>query len=291
MSTDVAVKQEAELIDDSKIVDFMKASGIGANLQDNEKRQFIEVAKAYQLNPFKREIYCVAYGKGDKRKLSLITGYEVYLKRAERTGALNGWNVDIQGSRSNGDLRAIVTIHRKDWEHPFVHEAYWAEYKQDNNMWNSKPLTMIKKVAIAQAFRMCFPDEFGGMPYTSDELPDEMTTPRDVSPEEKADAKPEDKAAPRQNPDEPMLKDLTKILDDAIVDGLITKDDRDSVIANAKKAHGRALEKYIEKIRAHLEELRKKAEPTEEELAAEAEKGTDVEDAEIIEDPEQLDIF
>jgi hypothetical protein len=30
---------------------------------------------------------------------------------------------------------------------------------------------MTKKVAISQAFRLCFSDELGGMPYTSDELP------------------------------------------------------------------------------------------------------------------------
>ena len=29
---------------------------------------------------------------------------------------------------------------------------------------------MTKKVAIAQGFRLCFPDELGGMPYTADEL-------------------------------------------------------------------------------------------------------------------------
>jgi hypothetical protein len=30
---------------------------------------------------------------------------------------------------------------------------------------------MIKKVAISQAFRLCFPVEIGGMPYTADEMP------------------------------------------------------------------------------------------------------------------------
>ena len=29
---------------------------------------------------------------------------------------------------------------------------------------------MIKKVAIAQGFRLCFSDELGGMPYTADEI-------------------------------------------------------------------------------------------------------------------------
>lgn len=33
---------------------------------------------------------------------------------------------------------------------------------------------MIKKVAIAQGFRLCFSDELGGMPYTADEINSEI---------------------------------------------------------------------------------------------------------------------
>ena len=48
---------------------------------------------------------------------------------------------------------------------------------------------MLKKVATAQGFRLCFPEEFGGMPYTSDELPDEMVKPKDVTPPKKKEDK------------------------------------------------------------------------------------------------------
>ena len=53
-------------------------------------------------------------------------------------------------------------------------------------MWKEKPVTMIKKVAIVQGFRMAFPDEFGGMPYTAEELPDEMTKPAEPKPQTKS---------------------------------------------------------------------------------------------------------
>ncbi len=179
------MSNEIAVIDKTKIVEFLDITGAGNNLTENEKKQFVEVAAGCNLNPFKREIYCVAYGKDEKRKLSIITGYEVYIKRALRSGQLNGWKTDIIGTRKDGTLKAVVTIHRKDWEMPFVHEAYWLEYKQDNSFWQNKPVTMIKKVAIAQAFRLCFPDELEGMPYTSDELSDEMTGLKDVTPEMK----------------------------------------------------------------------------------------------------------
>lgn len=179
------------------LVNYMNAFGIASGLKENEKMQFVEIATAYQLNPFKREIYCVAFGENEKRKLQIITGYEVYLKRAERTGKMDGWEADIEGE---GEERcAKVTIYRKDWNHPFIHKVYWKECKQMtydrekkifklNSMWDKMGNFMLKKVATAQAFRLCFPDEMGGLPYTSDELPDEMTTgfnAKNVTPEAK----------------------------------------------------------------------------------------------------------
>jgi phage recombination protein Bet len=163
-------EQEVDVLDESKINKYLDSFGMG-NLTPPEKTQFVEIALAYKLNPFKREIYCVAYNSQQGRKLSIITGYEVYLKRAERLGDLDGWSAVTDEKLT----KAVVTIHRKSWKQPFVHEVFMSEYNQGNNMWRSKPATMLKKVAIAQAFRMAFPDEFGGMPYTADELPDNMT--------------------------------------------------------------------------------------------------------------------
>jgi hypothetical protein len=39
-----------------------------------------------------------------------------------------------------------------------------------------KAYTMIKKVAISQGFRLCFSDELGGMPYTTEEMPEQNQT-------------------------------------------------------------------------------------------------------------------
>ena len=180
MSTDLMTKEKHEFAPVSEqVLSSYLATFTGANaLLESERMQFLEIARAYNLNPFKREIYCVAYGQGQYRKLSIITGYEVYLKRAERTGKLDGWKTVVEGKGS--DMKAKVIIFRKDWTHTFEHEVLFeevAKYKDGKlqSLWQSSPTFMLKKVAIAQAFRMCFPDEFGGMPYISDELPDEMT--------------------------------------------------------------------------------------------------------------------
>ncbi len=110
------------------VLDFLTAFGLASQLTEAEKLRFIEIAQAFKLNPFKREIHVAVYGEGEYRRLSIITGYEVYLKRAERTGKLDGWKAWVEGE---GDaMKALVEIHRKDWSESFVHEVYWREAVQ-----------------------------------------------------------------------------------------------------------------------------------------------------------------
>jgi phage recombination protein Bet len=163
--------------DVEKIKKYLHTMNLASNLTSSEVEQFIEIAQSFELNPFKREIYANKYGD----KFSVIVGFETYIKRAERSGLLSGWNVTTEGSIDrnnfmNSDLRAVITIYRKDFEHAFVHDVYYIEYvgrRRDGSItdfWKNKPFTMIKKVAMAQGFRLCFSDELGGMPYTSEEL-------------------------------------------------------------------------------------------------------------------------
>jgi len=138
------------------------------NLQKHEYELGVKIANEFGLNPLKREIYLISYGS----KLSIIIGYEVFLKRAERIGNLDGWKCETLVE--DDDLIARVTIHRKDRAFPFVWDVCLREYDQNNKMWKDKPRTMLKKVAIAQSFRLCFPEELGGLPYIADEMPPHM---------------------------------------------------------------------------------------------------------------------
>jgi phage recombination protein Bet len=167
------VKSESniQLIEEKQLIEYLDVMGLATQLSESEKKSFLQIAKAFNLNPFKREIYCSKYGA----QLSIITGYEVYIKRAERSGMLDGWNVVTEGKVDDNSLKAIITIHRKDRKHPFVHEVLYSEYVQKTKeghvtkFW-LKAITMTKKVAMAQGFRLCFSDELGGMPYTQDEI-------------------------------------------------------------------------------------------------------------------------
>ena len=162
-------------VTDQILISHLDALGLTSKLNEGEKNTFLQISKAFNLNPFKREIHISKYGDN----LSIITGYEVYIKRAERTGLLDGWNATTTGSVESGDLKAIVTIYRKDRAHPFVWEALYSECVQKTRegkvtkFWE-KSAFMTKKVAISQGFRLCFSDELAGMPYTADEMPEQI---------------------------------------------------------------------------------------------------------------------
>ncbi len=108
MSDIVKTENKNEVLTENQLKEYAKTFLSTQNLSDNEISQFIGIAKAFQLNPFKREIHCIAYGKGDYRTLQIVTGYEVYLKRAERIGLLDGYETTFSGSisKSNISIRA-----------------------------------------------------------------------------------------------------------------------------------------------------------------------------------------
>lgn len=129
-------------------------------LRPDQKAMFLRIATEFNLNPFRREIYAIAYGND----LNIVTGYQVYLARADATGNLDGWDV-----QSDGDI-ATITIYRKDFSKPFRWQVKRSDFDKGNGNWRKMPDFMLKKVAIGQGFRLAFPNELGGMPYFKEEL-------------------------------------------------------------------------------------------------------------------------
>lgn len=145
------------------------------SLSEADREHFARLALTFQLNPWKREIHCKYDNTGGARRAVFIVGYEVYIKKAERSGLLDGWQAHVEGS---GDgLKGVIQIYRKDWAHPFVHEVYWTEVVQRDMQgnilpfWQKMPRFQLKKVAISQGFRLAFSEEIGGIPYDASELP------------------------------------------------------------------------------------------------------------------------
>jgi len=264
---DLAVKEYSAESIEREVITYLDAIGATTELLPGEKKMFINIAKAFGLSPFKREIHITAYGKGEYRRCSIITGYEVYIKRAERTGKLDGWKVWTEGEGK--DLKAVVEIYRKDQKYPFVHEAYYIECCQFNKdgipnaIWAKQPRFMVKKTAISQAFRLCFPDDLGGMPYTETEVPPEE--PRNVTEETPPPPKqPPNKKAPVKPPEpnktqtehKAMLADIGEILKTLDPDQLqyFTNAELDQERAVSRKA------KTIEILKDQHERLKKELE-------------------------------
>jgi phage recombination protein Bet len=173
-----------------------------------EIEMFLEICRLWDLNPFKREIYLIKYNKS--QPASIVVGYETYVKRAEKSKKWDGIDKGFEykeTSKGKTTLVAWCKIYRKDWSRPLHHEVWWDEYAQYTNQgqltkfWKKMPKTMLMKVCLGQAFRLAFPAEVGGMPYTADEIPEaqemgdiQYTKPEQKeTPEEKPQEKPENK--------------------------------------------------------------------------------------------------
>jgi len=171
MDNAIAVK------DDFKISKEDIKKYIAKNATDEELYIFMGICKSYGLNPFKREIHFVKRKYKDEReqwheKGDAIIGYEIYLKRAERTGKLDGWKCWIE-DKGKPTERAIIEIKRKDQSMPITWEVYRSEFDTGKSTWKKMGNFMTKKVCISQGFRLAFPDELGGLPYIPEELPNE----------------------------------------------------------------------------------------------------------------------
>ena len=67
MVNEVVKKDELSVVKKEKIVEYLKAFGLTNKLNDAQINQFINVAVEFQLNPFKKEVYCIPSPWGKRR--------------------------------------------------------------------------------------------------------------------------------------------------------------------------------------------------------------------------------
>ena len=132
---------------------------------------FGRICQTLGLSPFKKQIYFIKYGNQDA---SIVVGYTTYIDRAERSGQLDGWHVELDDKEN--PTEATITIYRKDWSHPFEWTVYLADViklKRDNtpqSTWATQLRFQLRKCTISQGFRLAFPSECGDLPYTAEEI-------------------------------------------------------------------------------------------------------------------------
>lgn len=179
---------------------------------------FLSMCQYNKINPFLGEAWLIKYAE-DKPAQIVIARNLMQSRAAEfekYDGMRSGVIVVRDGKIIEGDgsfhlptdelVGAWAEGYRKDWEHPRKVTVSFEEYKPkyDYSLWDSKPGTMIVKVAEAQLLRAIIPGNFEGA-YTPEELSrseDEMQTPdmRDVT----------------ENPDvvEELRKEMFQLLED-----------------------------------------------------------------------------
>ena len=157
------------------------------SVTDQEVAMFLNLCKFQRLNPFLRECYLVKYGD---QPATIVTGRETFDKRAFRNKHFKGKQAGVVLQKEDGTLERRIgsmvlngetlvggwaTVYVEGYTVPIESQVSLDEYvgrKKDgtpNNQWATKPGTMIRKVALVQALREAFPEEYGGL-YSQDEV-------------------------------------------------------------------------------------------------------------------------
>jgi len=164
---------------------------------DDEFKLMSHIAVKYELDPLVKQIWLVKYGT---QPASIFTGRDGFLSIAHRTGQFAGMStevvkvdekIEVVKSRKNfkgekitnvvkreWQYKAVCTIYRKDTPHPFIVEVYEEEYTTAENLWQTKPRTMLGKVAESQCLRKAF--DIAGL-YSPEEMPEHDE--KDITPQ------------------------------------------------------------------------------------------------------------
>lgn len=177
---------------------------------DQEIAIFLRLCQYQKLNPFLRQAHLIKYGS---QPASMVVGWHVFLERAERNPAFNGYEVEVYDeqdkpyrARSSQTISyATAKVFRKDRAHPIVVTVMFDEYclrderGNPRAAWAKIPATMIRKVALEQALRESFTKEFEGL-YG----PEEMGQDPDALPSAPVRAPQEVEAVVVDEPTEPV---------------------------------------------------------------------------------------
>ncbi len=159
-----------------------------SQISNKEMAKVIMTCKARRLNPFTGDVFIQP--RNDKKtgetRCSLVTSKDFFQRRANANPRYRGKAAGItvlsrdgrpvkrKGSAVYAELGEKLLggwceVHVEGRDEPEYAEVSLEEYSQGFALWKSKPATMIRKVAVSQALREAFPDEFNGL-YEPEEM-------------------------------------------------------------------------------------------------------------------------
>lgn len=202
MSNELAVSYEVDgtevKLNPAVVVRYM-IDDDRATISNKEMARIIMTCKARNLNPFTGDVVVSPYtGKDGVTRCSIVTTKDFFARRAAANPAYRGKEAGVvilskdgrpvkrEGSSVFKDLGEKLIggwcrVHVEGRE-PEYAEVTLDEYDQQRALWKSKPATMIRKVAVSQALREAFPNDFNGL-YEPEEMgldEKELQTPAPV---------------------------------------------------------------------------------------------------------------
>lgn len=162
----------------------------GGEVTNQEVMMFLSLCRFQHLNPFLKEAYLIKYGSSPA---TIVTGKDVFTKRAKRNPGYAGKQAGIivkdtesgevferEGTFYQPDAEKIIggwaKVYIKGYERPEYAAVSFDEYAgrtkdgKLNSQWSTRPATMIRKVALVQALREAFPEDYAGM-VSPEEIP------------------------------------------------------------------------------------------------------------------------
>jgi len=118
-------------------------------------------------NFLQKDVYAISYGAS----YSLVTSIDWARKIAMSSG-LAGKDAPTYQIDDNGNvISCSVTVYKvvEGLRCGFTSLVFFKEYSTGKNLWTSKPMTMIAKVAEMHALRMAFPEKLDKA-YTEEEM-------------------------------------------------------------------------------------------------------------------------
>ena len=189
---------------------------VAKDTNDLEFDLFMNAAKSYGLDPFRKQISAIVFNKDNpqRRQMAIIVGRDGLRAIAARCGDYRPAQGPAQitydeaakdTTNPKGIVSVGVTLYKQDnkgeW-HPVYGEAYWDEFapikdewawdaeaqkrqptgkKAVDGNWSKMPIVMLTKCAEGQALRAGWPDQFGNL-YAEEEM--QAHTAKDITPTE-----------------------------------------------------------------------------------------------------------
>lgn len=211
MANELAVRYEVDgseiTLNPGIVMRYMIDDASMRDMPESELAKVIMTCQARRLNPFTGDV--VVQPRRDKRSgkpsCSLVVTKDFFIRRATANPAYKGMEAGISVLSRDGRpvkrkgsavykalgerlLGGWCEVEVDGWEKPAYAEVSLEEYDTGYSIWKTKPATMIRKVAVSQALREAFPNDFGQL-YEPEEMGLETSKEAaDIAPEAVQDA-------------------------------------------------------------------------------------------------------